>query len=473
MGRHAARVVDRLVTKGPQARLIAEEARRRGLDAARITVTYTTEDAVRAVVEELQPGGVVLVKGGLEARMETVVERLLADPTSAPRHLVRQDAAWRQILILRPDRPTWVEIDLGAIAHNTRRVKEIVGPDVEVMVTLKADAYGHGAIPVAQTALNNGATWLGVACFPEAQVLRDAGIEAPILILGYTPPWQARDALRYNLRTTVFDLDVARALSKAAVALNRVARVHVKVDTGMGRLGLFPEQVVEFVQRIRTLPNLVVEGLFTHFSVADAADPWHRDYTRRQLERFRGVLADLEAAGIEIPVVHAANSAATFTLPEAHFNLVRPGIAIYGLAPSSDVPLPPDFRPALTWKTQIAQVKEMPPGSYIGYGATYRTQGRQRIAVIPVGYADGFRRAPQTWGEVLVRGQRAPLVGRVCMDQAMIDVTHIDGVRPGDEVVLIGEQGGERITAEEVAERLGTINYEVVSEILARVPRVS
>ncbi|MFQ5595386.1 MAG: alanine racemase [Anaerolineae bacterium] len=472
VGRHTAGIVDQLVTKGGHARLIAEEAERAGLDSDCVVVTYTAEDAVRAAGHDLGPGDVVLVKGGLEARMESVVGRLLADPAQA-QHLVRQDAAWQQILIVRPDRPTWVEIDLGAIAHNTRRIKEIVGPDVEVMVTLKADAYGHGAVKVAQTALNNGATWLGVACLPEAQVLRDAGIAAPILILGYTPAWQARDALRYDLRATVFSVDVARALSKAAVALNREARVHIKVDTGMHRLGLFPEEVIGFIQTIRDLPNLVVEGVFTHFSVADDADEWYRAYTQQQLQTFQRLLSELEEAGIRIPVIHAANSAGTLTWPEARFNLVRPGIAVYGLAPSPDVPLPPDFRPALTWKTQIAQVKELPAGSYVSYGATYRTDDRRRIAVIPVGYADGFRRAPRTWKEVLVRGRRAPIVGRVCMDQTMIDVTDIAGVRQGDEVVLIGEQGDDRITAEEVAERLGTINYEVVSEILARVPRVS
>jgi alanine racemase len=222
----------------------------------------------------------------------------------------------------------------------------------------------------------------------------------------------------------------------------------------------------------------VLEGIFTHFSVADS-DP---DYTHWQIDRFRDLLATLARAGIDIPIIHAANSAAVFSLPESHCadwfpgqsfrGMVRLGIAMYGLHPSPQVPCPPDFRPALAFKTQVAQVKTLPDGSYISYGNTYQTTGEQRIAVIPVGYADGFRRAPKHWGEVLVCGMRAPIVGRVCMDQTMIDVTHIPGVRQGDEVVLIGEQGGEQITAEDVAERLGTINYEVVSEILARVPRV-
>jgi alanine racemase len=263
-------------------------------------------------------------------------------------------------------------------------------------------------------------------------------------------------------------MDVAQALSRAAEQLDSQVRVQVKVDTGMGRLGLLPDDVIPFVLALRSLPNLVIEGIFTHFSVADS-DP---AYTRWQADRFRQVLQALEEEGIELSLIHAANSAAILSLPESHFTMVRLGIAMYGLHPSSQVRCPPDFRPALSFKTEVAQVKLLAPGSFVSYGNAYQTTDWQRIAVIPVGYADGFRRAPRHWGEVLVRGQRAPIVGRVCMDQTMIDVTAIADVRQGDEVVLIGEQGGETITAEDVAERLGTVNYEVVSEILARVPRV-
>ncbi|HEX8682547.1 MAG TPA: alanine racemase [Ardenticatenaceae bacterium] len=472
VGEHAAPFVDQLVTKGERAREIILAAAQAGLDESRSEITYTTDDSVRAVAAELAEGDIVLVKGGMEARMERVSAALLAEPERAPQLLVRQDAAWQQIVTMRLDRPTWIEVDLSAIAQNARRLKELVGPEVALLAVMKADAYGHGAVKVAQTALNNGASWLGVAAFPEAQLLRDAGIDAPLLVMGYTPPWQARAALRLDLRVTLFSLDVARALSKAAVALEREARVHIKVDTGMHRLGLFPGEVLPFIRSIRDLPGLIVEGLFTHFSVADAGDEFYREYTREQLRRFQTLLDELKAAGVHTPIVHAANSAATLTVPEARFDMVRPGIALYGLAPSPEVPLPSGFRPALSWKTQVAQVKELPPGSYVSYGATYRTEEACRIAVIPVGYADGFRRAPANWREVLVRGQRAPLVGRVTMDQTMIDVTAIPGVRQGDEVVLIGPQGNDRITAEEVAERLGTIPYEVVSEILARVPRV-
>jgi alanine racemase len=409
--------------------------------------------------------------------MEQVTALLLAHPEQAETLLDRQTQAWRRVVVMQPDRPTWLEIDFDAIAGNTRLLKERVGPDVQVLVSLKADAYGHGALRVARTALQNGASWLGVATVSEAQPLRAAGISAPILIFGYIAPWQARDAVQLDLRATVYSLDAAESLARAARDLSREIRVHVKVDTGMARLGLRSEDVasiVAFVERLRELPGLIVEGLFTHFATADSAEEtFGRTYARRQLERFETVLAALGERGLRPPIVHAANSAALLTMPDAWYDLVRPGIAIYGLAPSPDAPLPEGFRPALAFKTQVAQVKEIPPGEGISYGATYITTAPMRIAVLPVGYADGFRRAPANWGEVLIRGQRAPLVGRVCMDQCMVDVTHIAGVRVGDEVALIGRQGEDELTAEAVAERLGTINYEVVAALLARVPRVS
>jgi alanine racemase len=468
IGQRVAQVADFLVTQGDGARRIAELAQVAGLPAERILVTYTAQDTVRSLGDRLVSGDAVLVKGAMESRMEHIVAGLLADPDQAPAVLVRQTAGWHKVRLLRPGRPTWLEVDLEAIAHNVRRVAEMVGPEVIVLAVLKADGYGHGALRVARTALNNGARYVGVASINEGVMLRRSGITAPILVLGFTPAWQARELALNGLSATVFDLDVAQSLSQAGRELNRHVPVHVKVDTGMGRLGLLPDEVVPFVQSLQTLPHLTLEGIFTHFSVADS-DP---AYTHWQVERFGQVLAALATAGIEIPLIHAANSAAILSLPESHFCMVRLGLAMYGLRPSLQVPCPPDFRPALAFKTQVAQVKTLPPGSYVSYGNTYQTVGEQRIATIPVGYADGFRRAPRHWGEVLVRGRRAPIVGRVCMDQTMIDVTAIPDVRQGDEVVLIGEQGEDRITAEDVAERLGTINYEVVSEILARVPRV-
>jgi alanine racemase len=470
VGERAAQAADELVIKGERAQAIRAAATVAGLAAARVFVTYTNEEAARYLAQRVADDDVVLIKGAREERMEEIAQRLLRDPESAPDLLVRQEPAFRHVQLALPERPTWLEVDLGAIAGNLHRIRQIVGPQVDVMAVLKADGYGHGAIRIARTAVNNGAHMLGVACLSEGVLLRQADIGAPILVLGYTPAWQARDAVLHHVTATVFDLDTARAFSRAAGEVGQIARVHVKVDTGMGRLGLLPDQVLPFLLEAIRLPSLQVEGIFTHFSVADDAD---KSYTRWQLRRFSSLLDQVREAGISIPLIHAANSAALLTLPEARFDMVRLGIAIYGLAPSEETPLPPGFRPAFQFKTRVAQVKDLPPGSAVSYGNTYRTRGEETIAVIPVGYADGFRRAPARWQYVLVHGQRAPIVGRVCMDQTMINVTHIPGVRQGDEVVLIGRQGDRAITVEQVAEWLGTINYEVISEILARVPRVS
>nr|BBH94579.1 alanine racemase [Thermogemmatispora argillosa] len=481
VGQAAAGQVDYLVTRGERAALIAEAAREAGLPSERIIQTSTHEDAARAVMALLEEAAepaegelrdVILIKGSEEARMERVTERLLADPAQAPERLVRQTPGWKQIVRMRPERPTWLEIDLSAIANNTRLIKELVGPRVQVLASLKADAYGHGALKVARTVLLNGASMLGVATVSEAAPLRAAGITAPILVFGYVPHWQMREAVRLGLTITLYSIEAAQALSRAAQALQRTVKVHLKVDTGMGRLGIRAEEIeaiVALAREVKRLPGLELEGIFTHFAMADARD---QSYTRKQLARFQRVLQALETEGLRPPLAHAANSAATLTVPEAHFEMVRPGIALYGLDPSPEVRLPPGFRPALSFKTQVAQVKLIPEGECIGYGCTYVTTRPTRIAVLPVGYADGFRRAPRTWGSVLIHGKEAPIVGRVCMDQCMIDVTDIPGVRVGDEVVLIGRQGEAQLTAEQVAERLGTINYEVVSEILARVPRV-
>lgn len=474
VGRRAAQVADWLIVKGERAQEIATGALAAGLSSQRVFRAYTDADVLRFLDNLLQPASapVILVKGDRPARMERIVAGLLAEPEQAGQLLVRQSAGWQQVRPLLQDRPTWVEIDLEAVAGNVRRAQEIVGPDVGICAVLKADGYGHGAVGVARTALNNGARLLAVACLAEAVTLRRAAIDAPILVLGYTPAWQARDTLRHNVTATVYDLDVARALSRAAADLNRPARVHVKVDTGMGRLGLLPDQVLPFVQELVKLPGLLVEGIFSHFSVADRDEPADRAHTEAQLAAFRRVLARLEAAGLTIPLRHLASSAGMLAWPASHFDMVRLGIALYGLAPSPAVPLPAGFRPALSWKTQVAQVKRLPPGSPVSYGNSFVTGRETVVAIIPVGYADGFRRAPRHWGHVLLRGQRAPIIGRVTMDQTMLDATEIPDVRQGDEVVLIGRQGDAEISVEQVAERLGTINYEVVSEILARVPRV-
>jgi alanine racemase len=313
---------------------------------------------------------------------------------------------------------------------------------------------------------------LGVATLSEAVPLREADITAPILVFGYIPPWQMREAIRLDTTVTLYSLEAAQELSRAAEDLDKTVKVHIKVDTGMGRLGIRYEQseeIVALLHAVKTLPGLELEGIYTHFAQADAAD---RTYSNLQLERFLRIITVLEELEVRPPIVHAANSAAILTMPEAHFDMVRPGIAIYGLHPSPDVPLSESFRPALSFKTQVSQVKWLPAGEGVSYGSTYITTRPTRIAALPVGYADGFRRSPRNWGSVLIHGQEAPILGRVCMDQCMIDVTHIPQARSGDEVVLIGRQREASLSAEQIAERLGTINYEVVSELLARVPRV-
>ncbi len=475
-GQAATVCADYLILQGEMATTVADAARRAGLAKERILITSTHEDAARAARALMELHGdaraLVLVKGSEETRMERVTVRLMADPDQAHERLVRQTPGWKQIVVARAERPTWVEIDLSAIASNTRQIAALVGPRVRVLASLKADAYGHGAVKVARTVLHNGASMLGVATTSEARPLREAGISAPILVFGYVPAWQMREAVRLGLTITLYAIESAQALARAAHALNKTARVHVKIDTGMGRLGMRAEEIPEILallREIRAQGGLELEGIFTHFAMADTRD---QAYTRMQLARFHSVLAALEREGLRPPLVHAANSAALLNLPEARFDMVRPGIALYGLNPSHEVPVPQGFRPALAFKTQVSQVKVIPAHEAISYGCTYVTERPTRIAVLPVGYADGFRRAPANWGSVLLLGQEAPLVGRVCMDQCMVDVTHIPQARAGDEVVLIGCQGGAALSAELIAERLGTSNYEVVSALLARVPRV-
>jgi alanine racemase len=396
--------------------------------------------------------------------MERVVERLLAYPEDAAR-LPRRRVRALQLRPPLPSRLTWVELDLEAVGHNVRQVKARVGEDVGVMAIVKANAYGHGAVQVATTALNNGAEYLGVASLGEALLLRQAGVIAPILILGHTPGWGARQLVQNDLAVTLYDLETACAFERVARELRWTVKAHIRVDLGAGRFGLLPEEVAPLVRELKRLEAVEIEGIYTHLPLAD--DLSRAAYTREQLSQFTAVLRSLDAAGMPIRYVHAANSAAVLSLPSSHFNMVRLGLAMYGLHPSVDVPCPPDFRRVLTWKATVVQVKSLPPSD------GNRTDQPQRIAIIPVGHADGLRRAPRDWGEVLVRGESAPLAGPVDMNLATVDVTHIPDVRIGDEVVLIGRQGRHEITAEDVARRLDTINYEVVASIPAHIPRVT
>lgn len=376
-----------------------------------------------------------------------------------------------------PLRPAWLEIDLNAIANNTRRLKQIIGPGVELMAMVKANAYGHGAVEVSRAALLGGATWLGVYTAGEGLELRAAGIAAPILIVGPTDEKWAREAFEHDLTLTAGSAEAARALARAAQGMTWRPKIHLKVDTGMTRLGVRVDEAVAILRELRRMPQVEVEGVYTHFAVADdpnarGIEGWGEAYTRRQFELFSHAAEELDRTGGGVRYRHAANSPATLNYHEAHLNLVRTGILLYGLHPSAVTRRPEGFIPALSFKTRLALVRPTPRGTFVSYGATFETQRDSRIGVLMVGYADGLRRGPQNYGEVLVRGKRAPIVGRVCMDQTMIDVTDIPEAEAGDEVVLIGKQGKAEISAEEVGVKTGTINYEVVTTISARVPHV-
>ncbi len=370
-------------------------------------------------------------------------------------------------------RPVWAEIDLTSITHNTKVLKDLISPDTLFMAVVKANGYGHGANRVAEAALAAGADRLGVATIEEAGQLMSAGIDMPIHILSEAPPNPADSAAiaENGFIATVCRAETANVLSRAAEDLGREAVVHVKIDTGMNRLGLRddPDEVVKFLAHLAHLPAVKVEGIFTHFATAD--DP-ASDFTVRQLDRFKALIAELDRQGLCPPVKHAANSAAIIGFPESHLDMVRAGIAMYGLDPSPSFAGRVDIKPALSLRTKASFVKDVPAGEGISYGLTYKTTRDSRIATLPLGYADGYSRLLSNKTEVLVNGRRAINTGTICMDQFMIDVTDIAGVEPGTEAVLIGHDGGESITVDEIAARLGTINYEVVCMISARVPRV-
>jgi alanine racemase len=363
---------------------------------------------------------------------------------------------------------TWAEIDLDAIEANVGAFRKHVGETVEVFAVVKANAYGHGAVPVGRAALQAGATRLAVHRAIEGIELRQAGIAAPILVMGYTPSQGAEMVIRWGLTPSMITAEFAQALSAQAQAAGCVVPVHIKVDTGMSRYGLMPPEVVPFLQGVAGLPGISIEGLFTHFATADSSD---RSGALTQLNTFQEVLAAARLAGFAPPVIHAANSAATMRLPQAHFNAVRPGIALYGLQPSSEWQPPFEIQPALSLKSRVARVRTLPAGAGIGYGFTFVTQQPTKVALVPVGYGDGYHRSLSNRGVALVGGQRVQLLGRVSMDQIVVDIGHIPGVQIDDECVLVGRQGNEELRAEEVALLAGTINYEVTTSLLPRVVR--
>lgn len=363
-------------------------------------------------------------------------------------------------------RPVWAEVDLSAIRSNIRQIVSLIKPGTIFCPIIKADGYGHGAIPIAHEAAALGAGYLGVAIFEEAVILRDAGITLPILVLGYSAPAVAPLVIGNNITQTIYSKEQADALSASAKTLGLQAKVHVKVDTGMTRIGVSPEAAVDFCTYVASLPNIVLEGIFTHFASSDSTD---KTSALAQFSLFQSATAALDAKGINIPIKHCANSAGILDLPQTHLNMVRAGIILYGLWPSGETGQPISLSPAMRLKARLSMVKAVPAGTGVSYGSTFHTSGPSSIATIPLGYADGYTRMLSYKASVVIHKQRAPIVGRICMDQCMADVSHIPGAKAGDEVLLFG---GPELPVEETAGHLGTINYEIVCMVGKRVPRI-
>lgn len=372
--------------------------------------------------------------------------------------------------VFRHLRPVWAEVDLDRLAHNMREIRK-AAKSKDIIAVIKADGYGHGALDIAPVLLENGATRIAVAVLNEAVELRRGGLECPIMILGFTPPSLIDLILRYDIEQTVYSYELAQELSVLAQKKNKIAKIHIAVDTGMGRIGFIPnEESVEEVYKISKLPNIVIEGLFSHFS---AADEKNKEYTSMQFTKYNWFYDRLKEKGININIRHIANSAAIIDLPETHFEAVRPGIILYGYYPSNEVYKEKiDLKPVMSLKTNIVHIKKVPPGEYISYGRKFQTSKESIIATLPVGYADGYTRLLFNKAKVIVNAKLVPVIGRICMDQCMIDVTEVEGVKVGDEVILMGEQNEIKFTADDIAELLGTINYEVTCMISKRVPRV-
>ncbi|MGG3836061.1 alanine racemase [Paenibacillus thiaminolyticus] len=377
-------------------------------------------------------------------------------------------------------RPTRAEISLDALHHNMEAFRAALPSATKLSVCVKANAYGHGAVEIARAAERFGADYVNVAFLDEAVQLRRAGVQVPILVLGYTPPAGIEAAFEHDISLTVFTGEWIRKLEEEAPGLSgryggRLLKVHVKTDTGMGRLGLrTPEDTAGCVRRLQAIAGVLVEGMFTHFAGADEKD---QAYSRLQQERFQAVIDELKRQELTVPLIHASNSAAAMELPESAYDMVRVGISAYGLYPSADVNRQRiQLRPVLSLKTAIVHAKTVPAGEAISYGMHYYTSAEECIATIPVGYADGYSRMLSGKAHMLIRGRRVPVLGRICMDQCMVSLEPLakDGPlpEPGEEVVLLGEQGEERITAEEIADHLGTIHYEVVCMVAHRMPRL-
>ena len=364
---------------------------------------------------------------------------------------------------------TWCDVDLAAIRRNMQNIREKAGEGVKVMAVIKADGYGHGAVPIGHY-IEDLSDYFGVAAIDEAVELRKSGISTPILILGYNSPSLYELNLRYDVEQTIYSFETGKAMSEIAVRMGKTARIHIALDTGMTRIGVSPdEEGLAIVKKIASLPGIQIEGLFTHYSCADMED---KTYTYEQMERFDHFIELLDQAGIEIPIKHSCNSAGIMEFDDHRYDMVRAGIILYGLMPSDEVDTEAiDTSPALSWKTHVVNVMEPEYDRGVSYGATYVVDHPCRIATISIGYADGYPRSLSNKGYVLIRGKKAPVIGRVCMDQTMVDITDIPDVEIEDVVTLAGRDGDSFISVEEISEIAGSFNYEFVCDISKRVPR--
>ncbi len=363
------------------------------------------------------------------------------------------------------NRGVWVEVNLSALRQNLKIIRSHIAGGAKLCAVVKADAYGHGAVAVAREAVQQGAEYLAVAVLSEAVALREAGFTTPILLLGPTQLAEADQVVHYGVTRATFKPEQAQALSEAAARQGRTAKVHLAVDTGMGRIGVRPEAAGDMAAALAALPGIEVEGVFSHFAMADVRDKSH---AREQFRRFQTALASMEARGIRPAIRHIANSAAILEMPETHLDMVRAGIILYGLAPSEEVGPGYGLKPLLRLRARVTYVKDIHPGETVSYGCIFRATRETRLATLSIGYADGYTRLYTGKASVEIRGRRAPIVGRICMDQCMADVTDIPGVTVGDKVTLFGSP---TLPIDEAAGWLGTINYEVACMISPRVPR--
>jgi alanine racemase len=371
---------------------------------------------------------------------------------------------------------TWIEIDTSAARHNIDAFRGLLPAGTALMVVVKANAYGHGLEVYAPIAAER-ADWLGVNALDEALAIRALSIQKPVAILGYTDPAQLDIVVANDFRQVVYRADIAAGLSKAAQNRNTSARIHLKLETGTNRQGVALGELPELVRQIRGMPGLIIEGAYTHFAnIEDTLDP---SFAERQLDKFREALKILEQEGVRLTQIHAAATAGTLLYPETGFSMIRLGIGAYGIWPSRETQLAARERgrritliPAMTWKTRVAQIKTVEAGEHVSYGLTYQASHRMQVAVLPIGYYDGYDRKLSNCGRVLIRGRAVPVIGRVAMNMTMVDVTDV-AAQPDDEVVLLGRQGNAEIRAEELAEKIGTIAYEVVSRINPRIPRIA